>query len=63
MLYGDLVMLFKPIHTDPLWQIWRKNCFNGKKCNSDTNSSDFNSVDLKKNQEIIKGQIFFKGQI
>ena len=27
-----------------------------KKCNFDTNSSDFNSVDLKKTQKIIKGQ-------
>ena len=40
-------MLLHP-HTDPLWQIWRNNCFNGKKCNFDINSSDFNSVDLKK---------------
>ena len=48
------------IHTDPLWQIWRNNCFNGKKCNFDIKSSDFNSVDLKKNQKIVKGQIFFQ---
>ena len=34
-----------------------------KTCNSDTNSSDSNSVDLKKTQKIIEGQIFFKGQI
>ena len=52
-------MLLHP-HTDPLWQIWRNNCFNGKKCNFDINSSDFNSVDLKKTQKIIKGQIFFQ---
>ena len=32
-----------------------------KICNFDTNSSDFNSVDLKKTQKIIKGQIFFQG--
>ena len=29
-------------------------------CNFDINSSDFNSVDLKKTQKIIKGQIFFQ---
>ena len=34
-----------------------------KTCYFDSNLSDFNSVDLKKTQKIIKGQIFFKGQI
>ena len=34
-----------------------------KTCNFDTNLSDFNSVDPKKTPKIIKGQIFFKGQI
>ena len=34
-----------------------------KTCNFELNLSDFNSVDLKKTQKIIKGQIFFKGQI
>ena len=30
----------------------------GKTCNFDSNLGDFNSVDLKKTKEIIKGQIF-----
>jgi hypothetical protein len=32
----------------------------GKTCNFDSNLGDFNSVDLKKTKEIIKGQIFFQ---
>jgi hypothetical protein len=34
-----------------------------KTCNFDSNLSGFNSVDLKKTQKMIKGQIFFKDQI
>ena len=33
-----------------------------KTCNFELNLSDFNSVDLKKTQKIIKGQIIFKGE-
>ena len=34
-----------------------------KTCNFDSNISDFNSVDLKKTQKIIKDQFSFKRQI
>jgi hypothetical protein len=56
------VFLFKKCFKKPrdlLWQIRRNNCFNGK---NDSTLSDFNSVELKKTQKIIKGQIFFEGQ-
>jgi vacuolar-type H+-ATPase subunit C/Vma6 len=33
-----------------------------KTCNFDTNLSDFNSVDLKKTQKNIKGQLFSKAK-
>ena len=48
------------LHTDPLWQIWRNNCFDGKACNFESNLSGLNSLDLKKTKKIIKGQIFFQ---
>ena len=35
------------------------NVLMAKTCNFELNISDFNSVDLKKTQKIIKGQIFF----
>ena len=55
-----VLIKFLLLHTDPLWQIWRNNCFDGKTCNFESNVSGLNSLDLKKTQKIIKGQIFFQ---
>ena len=49
-------------HTDPLWQIWRNNCFDGKTCNFESNIGGFNSEDLKKTKKLIKAKFFSKAK-